>query len=93
MLAVNAWYSTKDGLVKITAFGYDKVKGGSCEFQKCVAEVIQLRTGQISKYPTLINATTKRMNIKELNLCVTAAGAGTTRSGKRVRGAVVQLNK
>lgn len=91
MLSVNAWLKGRNGLVRISAFGYDTVKGKNCTFQKAVAEVTNMTSMSTSKYAVLINETTKRMSIKELNLLVTAKGGGYTSTGKRVTGAVVRL--
>lgn len=95
MVAVNAWIKTRNGLLKISAFGYAKTAKSDRgnEFQKAVAEVTNLGSGQTAKYPVLINITKSKMSIKELNLLVTANGGGRTRSGKNVRGAVVSLVK
>lgn len=93
LTAVSAWIKTKSGLTKISAFGYQKTKGDKCEFEKAVAEIVNVGTGQMTKYPVLINTTTKRMVIKELGWIVTAAGFGVTSSGKNVRGAVVSIKK
>ena len=91
MHIVNAWIKTRQGLVKIVASGYKKRKGKTCEWENAVATVTNMATGQSAKYATLINVTTRRMKIKELGWMVTAKGGGTTRSGKRVTGAVIQI--
>lgn len=90
MMAVNAWYVTRQGLIRISAFGYARADGKNNNFEKAVVTVVN-GTGQSTTYHALINISTKRMAIKELGLLVTAAGAGVTSSGKKVRGAVVRL--
>lgn len=95
MISVNAWVSTKAGLVKLHALGYETVKGKKSGklFQKCVVEVTNAASGQTSKYPALINVEKKVVAVNQIGWLITSNGFGVTSSGKKVRGAVVQLQK
>jgi len=89
----NAWVKTTQGLLKISAFGRSTCKGKNHTFEVAVCTVVNLASGQTSLYNVLIDVTTMRCPIKELNLLVTKAGGGRTASGRNVTGAVVSLVK
>lgn len=92
MYCVNAWYSTKIGMVRIKAFGTEEVRGKTCTFHKAIAEVSNKSVGSCFTYPVLINVSNMNMPIEKLGILVTANGSGRTKSGKLVKGAVVSLN-
>jgi hypothetical protein len=90
---VTAWLKTKTGLVTFKGCGYQKTKGKTCEFEKALMTVTNQSTMSESKYPVLINTTTKRVTIEALNILITSKGAGRTSSGKNVKGSVLKLRK
>lgn len=88
---VNAWRSTKQGLMTATVTPYAKNGGDELvtsrkgnEFQKMICTI--LMNGQKSVYPVLMNTKSKVIVISDLSLCITPNGSGMTRSGKRVTG-------
>lgn len=97
---VNAWRSTKMGLVtaKVTPYaGQDKgglkfvesvneVTGEVKEYQKMLCTITNASLGTQQTYHVLMNTKTGTIVIKELNLCITKNGSGVTRSGKSVKG-------
>ena len=90
LICVNAWRKTKQGLMRASAFPVDGVihvgKEKGNEFMRYVVNVVNSSTGQTSTFWCLMRLDTKIINIKELSLCISTNGSGTTASGKRVSG-------
>lgn len=92
---VNAWMSTRQGLVKITIAPYHgtrKVESSANTFLTMMASV-QVGFNPPQLMPCLYNITNKKVVLSNIGLLVTPNGGGMTRSGKRVTGSVVKLQK
>lgn len=99
-IIVNAWRSTKMGLMTATVAPYagannkglELVKSGGkngdkdIEYQKMMCVIKNTTLGTSQMYPVLMNVKTKVIVLQELSLCITPNGQGTTKSGKRVSG-------
>lgn len=97
---VNAWRSTKFGLMRAVVAPYagegkkglevvnSMGKSGNehKEYQKMLCTITNATMGTHQIYPVLMNVKTKVIVIKELSLCITPNGNGVTRKGKRVSG-------
>lgn len=92
---VNAWMKTRQGLVKITIAPYRDTREVESKSNKFLTMIASIKVGfnppQIM--PCLYNLTNKKIVLPNVGLLVTPNGGGMTRNGKRVTGAVVQLNK
>lgn len=93
---VNAWMSTRQGLVKITVAPYKgthetKSNNGNT-FMNMIAS-IQVGFNPPQLVPCLYNMTNKKIVLSNVGLLITPNGGGQTRSGKRVTGSVVRLQK
>ena len=87
--AVNAWKKTKNGLITASVMPYSDViveSGRGKQYLKYIAEIVHKGTGSRTIYPCLMNIQTQVIKIKELGMCITPNGSGTTASGKRVKG-------
>lgn len=90
LICVNAWRSTKNGLMKASCFPVDGVehtgeqKGHS--FMRYVVNITNSSAGTHETFWCLMRLDTKVIVIKELGLCITPNGNGYTKSGKRVSG-------
>ncbi|KFF15084.1 hypothetical protein [Flavobacterium hydatis] len=97
---VNAWRSTKLGLMKATVAPYSgqggkgreivnssgKSGNQDKEYQKMICTIQNTSLGTNQTYHVLMNLKTQVIVIQELGLCITPNGSGTTKSGKRVTG-------
>ena len=97
---VNAWRSTKMGLLtaKVTPYAgangkgteivesVNKTTGHVKEYAKMLCTITNASLGTNQVYHVLMNLQTKVISIPELSLCITPNGSGTTKSGKRVTG-------
>lgn len=97
---VNAWRSTKMGLLtaKVTPYAGSNGKGMEIvesvnektglvkEYAKMLCTITNASLGTSQIYHVLMNTKTKVISIPELSLCITPNGRGTTKSGKNVTG-------
>ncbi len=97
---VNAWRSTKMGLVtaKVTPYAgkdgkgikivesVNEASGHVKEYQKMLCTITNASLGTQQTYHVLMNIQTGTIVIQELGLCITKNGSGVTRSGKSVKG-------
>ncbi|WP_407477880.1 hypothetical protein [Elizabethkingia anophelis] len=87
--AINAFRRTRNGFMTASAMPVDGVVHTSergNEFMRYVVNVVDHSTGQISTFWTLMTVKTQVLVIKELGLCISPNGSGTTRKGRKVRG-------
>ena len=99
-IIVNAWRSTKYGLMQAVVSPYlgqngkgneivnSQGKNGSThkEYQKMICVIKNTSLGTSQTYHVLMNLKSQVIVIQELSLCITPNGSGTTRKGKRVTG-------
>lgn len=99
-IIVNAWRSTRMGLMKATVAPYagqgnkgleivnshGRSGNQDKEYQKMICTIQNSTVGTTQTYHVLMNIKTQVIVIQELGLCITPNGSGTTKSGKRVTG-------
>jgi hypothetical protein len=99
-IIVNAWRSTKLGLMKATVTPYSGQSGKGTEivnsngksgntpkeYQKMICVIQNTSLGTTQNYHVLMNIRSQVIVIQELGLCITPNGSGVTRKGKRVTG-------
>lgn len=94
---INAWYKNRHGLTKISVTPYNKspeivTSEKGHEYMKMIAEFVY-PMGHKEITACLYSEKTRKVFIKDKNMLITPNGGGHTRSGKYVKGAVVQLKK
>lgn len=99
-IIVNAWRSTKYGLMQATVSPYvgssgkgneivnSNGKSGNTpkEYQKMICTIKNTSLGTTQTYHVLMNIKTQVIVIQDLGLCITPNGSGVTKRGKRVTG-------
>lgn len=99
-IIVNAWRSTKNGLMEAVVAPYlgqngkgneivnSNGKSGNTpkEYQKMLCTISNKSIGTTQTYHVLMNVKTQVISIQELGLCITPNGSGITKRGKRVTG-------
>jgi hypothetical protein len=90
MTCVNAWKSSKNGLITVSVMPYNKSdelveseKGNT--YIKMIARV-NYPSGIEKVLPCLMNEKTKVISLSDISMCISPNGSGQTRNGKNVTG-------